>query len=669
MIHINFQDASDTDREPLNLEWIDTNGRGGYASSTLANCHTRKYHGLLVANLPSPPGRYVLLSKFEDSIFINGKELFLSQHLYPGFLFPAHEPMLAEFILESCPQFIYRMQGLQIRKSIMMMQGHDCVLVRYDLEDGPSSCVLRIKPFLAYRDYHGLAVENPFLQTTAVSRNNGFKIVPYESMPPLIFETNMTAQFSPSPVWYKQFEYPTEKERGFPYHEDLFLPGILDIQVHKGTSVIISAAASDIPDESPLAIKWSEETARRRGEVRQSKKITEAFETDEDRHHMAQLMTAGGQFLIHTPSGRPAIVAGYHWFSDWGRDTLISLPGLTFCSNRSEDGIAILAMLGKHEKDGLLPNYFSENEKKIAYNSMDASLWYFWAVQQLLIHTDDIRLIEERMWPVMKNIVKNLLAGTPRNCFVNGENGLLHAGSESTQLTWMDAVSNGKPVTPRWGYAVEINALWFNALCFTGELGNRFGDHELSLSDMIDVTSQSFSDAFWLEKEGYLADCFNEVNIDASIRPNQILAVSLPYSPLTPSQAAGVVNTVKEHLLTPVGLRTLSPSDTKYRGSYHGDSAERDAAYHQGTVWPWLFGHFGEAYLKVSGNAKTARVFLLNVIRSFLNNHFRDAGCGTISEIFDGSPPHRPNGCIAQAWSVAEIIRLYTILKRSGGKV
>jgi len=662
MIQINFQ--KNPDRDPLKLEWLDTNGRGGYASSTLANCHTRKYHGLLVANLQSPPGRYVLLSKMEDSIRYQDKEHFLSQHQYPGVLFPPDSSFLNEFVLDVCPQFLFGVEGLQIRKSVMMLHGEDSVLIKYDVERCAEEALLCIKPFLAYRGYHQLSQENLHLNTASVYIPMGLKLAPYDGMPPLFVKTNAYFHFFHDPCWYRRFEFTLEKERGFQDHEDLFRPGLLEIAVNGGTSVIVSVSTSISDPDDNLEQKWYREFGLRETEVLKSSRITAAVSDEEDRQNMAQLITAGSQFLIRTPSGRPAIIAGYHWFCDWGRDTLISLPGLTFCSNRTDEGIAILTMLAKNEIDGLLPNYFSENEAVKAYNSVDASLWYFWAVQQMLHCTGEIDIIAEQLWPVLKNIIRHFMTGTALHIFMNQTNGLLHAGDESTQLTWMDAMAYGKPVTPRWGYPVEINALWYNAVCFAHELGERIGDRDLSLEDLLDQIRHSFSDAFWLKSDGYLADCITDGHVDTAIRPNQILAVSLPYSPLNADQSISVVRTVKDHLLTPVGLRSLSPADSRYEGLYGGGPSQRDSAYHQGAVWPWLFGHFGEAYLKTSMDQAAAKYSLHQMLQSFLKLHLQAAGVGSISEIFDGDPPHPPNGCIAQAWSVAETIRLYSLLMR-----
>ncbi|MDI6777198.1 MAG: amylo-alpha-1,6-glucosidase [Syntrophales bacterium] len=645
-------------KEALDLEWLETNGRGGYASSTILNCHTRRYHGLLVANLKDPPGRHVLLSKFEDSLRIKGNEFFLSCHQYPGAFFPQNGDIIKEFRLASYPEFTYQLSEICIHKSIMLVYGEDRVLIRYDCGNCPGG-VLRLKPFLAYRGYHTLSRQNLFLHVKTYGVKNGFKIQLYDGMPPLYVQTSVKSQFFPSPVWYNNFVYSFERERGYDWLEDLFQPGVLEIPIKRGSVVIVSASLN-IPQRQLKRI-WTAEETRRARETSINEMIVNRF-GQEDRPYLRDLIIAGQQFMIKTPTMRPAIIAGYHWFGEWGRDTLISLPGLTFCCGRTEEGIAILTSLGEFERDGLLPNYLSADEKENAYNSVDASLWYFWAVQQMLKYTDDIETIRSGMWPVMKRILRHFMAGTVFNIYMS-DNGLLHAGGGDTCcLTWMDTVVGGKPVVVRGGYPVEINALWYNATCFAGELAERFGEDEFPFSDLIPKIQQSFHDTFWIESEGYLGDVFSNGSLDRAVRPNQILAVSLPYSPLTPSHQVQVVNKVKDHLLTPCGLRTLSPEDGQYMGRYGGDTLSRDMAYHQGTVWPWLLAHFGDAYLKVAGDKAAAKAFLLNYLRLFLSQHLAEAGIGCIPEIFDGDPPHRPNGCISQAWSTAELIRLYSLL-------
>lgn len=654
-------------REALGWEWLEVNGSGGYASSTVMNCHTRKYHGLLVANLAQPAGRYVMLSKFEDSLCLGREEHFFSCHQYPNFFFPPVRHCLSKFSLDPAPQFTYQIDGqidgqmgrIIIRKTVMLMQGENCVLIKYDLENAPDDLLLRLKPLLAFRDFHGLAKQNELFAAVTAPLKNGFLITPYLEMPTLFIRTNVSSKFSSVPCWYNNFEYPAERERGYGWQEDLFMPGVLEVAVKNGQSVIVAAALQEEPLQ--LKKKWTSELRRRSRGQEQEETIAAGF-PPEDRDHVRQLLKAGRQFLITSPAGRPAIIAGYHWFDAWGRDTLIALPGLTFCSGRGQEGIDILASLGKYERDGLLPNFFAPDDKNHAYNSVDASLWYFWAVQQQLKYTGDLRKVEHTLWPVMKNIIKKFMSGSICNIYM-ADNGLLHAGDAGTHLTWMDAKIGGRPVTPRGGFAVEINALWYNALCFAGELAASFGQEAFFPSDLPERIRRAFHNIFWIADGAYLGDVYAEGVLDHAVRPNQIFALSLPFSPLTESQAAGVLKIVRENLLTPCGLRTLAPGDQAYRGRYEGNPVQRDGAYHQGTVWPWLLGAFGEATLKYAQDKEDAKVFLREHLRNFLRQHLWVAGLGTVSEIFDGDPPHAPRGCVAQAWSVGEIIRLYRLLQ------
>ena len=654
--------SSSSPGQALTLEWLETNGLGGYSSSTVLNCHTRRYHGLFVANLKEPPGRHVLLSKFEDSLQAKGREYFFSCHQYPGLFFPDHDSFPASFAIGDCPCFTYRAEAMCVRKSVMPVRGRDQLLILYEIEKCPGPGLLRLRPFLAYRSYHSLSRQNPFLRVHTAGIRNGFTIRPYEGMPPLYIRTSVKSRFHPAPVWYNNFEYEAERQRGYDGHEDLFQPGILEVAVRGGSRVIVSISLQDFKKQTGKI--WAEERDRRVQERARIRSVAAGFENGEDRVHAENLIAAGSQCLIRTPAGRPALIAGYHWFNDWGRDTLISLPGLTFCSGRPEDGFEILSSLAEHEKDGLLPNCFSDHSQEKSYNSVDATLWFYWAVQQAIRYTGAYETIEIRLWPVMKKMIRHFMSGTAMGVFMN-DRGLLHAGQEGSNLTWMDATLAGRPVTPRWGCAVEINALWYNAICLVDELARRFGERALFFPELIPRIRQSFQETFWMEDQNHLGDVYRDGLLDGALRPNQILAVSLPHSPLDPDRWPSVVASVRRHLLTPCGLRTLSPEDPHYAGRYGGDSAARDGAYHQGTVWPWLLAHFGEALLRVAEDRGEARRFLLDLIRSFLRQHWSEAGIGCVSEIFDGDPPHRPNGCISQAWSAAELIRLYTILNET----
>ena len=666
MLQIKSEDSPGPDRAALAREWIETNGRGGYASSTVLNCHTRKYHGLLVANLDSPPGRHVLFSQFEDSLLLPDREYFLSCHQYPGCFFPGNDWILKEYRIDPFPSFLYRTEGLCLQKTILLLPAEDCLLVRYDIEDCPAKATLRLKPFIAFRGYHDLSRRNPWLNDRITSVNNGFFLEPYAGMPSLFIQTNVKSKFLAAPLWYDAFEYSLEGERGYDRHEDLFLPGTIEVPVRKGASVVVTAATK--PQGKQPKRLWTEEVSRRDLQAEERNAFASKFDA-QDREYIKALIRAGRQFLIRTPAGRPAVIAGYHWFGDWGRDTLISLPGLTFCQNRLQEGIDILLEISEHEWEGLLPNCFFAEGKEPSYNSIDASLWFFWTVQQMLRYNGAIAIVKDRFWPVMKRILRKFMDGTVHDIRV-GDNGLLHAGHTGSNLTWMDASVDGTPVTPRWGCPVEINALWYNAVCFADKLSRDFGDEEFSFTGLIPMIRHSFQKTFWSERDGHLGDVFCNGLLDRAIRPNQIFAISLPYPEaealMTPEQQASVVQVVQEHLLTPCGLRTLSPDHRDYQGRYGGNTASRDRAYHQGTVWPWLLGHFGEAYLGVRQEKAAAKAFLLRHLRSFLGGHLPEAGLGSVSEVFDGDPPHRPGGCISQAWSVAELIRLYVLLQEEG---
>jgi predicted glycogen debranching enzyme len=686
MIRIDLREIRSPDDS---REWLETDGRGGYASSTLANRHTRRYHGLHVANLQTPAGRHLLLSKLEDSLLAGGEEHFFSSHRYPGLLFPPDQPILEEFLLDLCPSFTSRAGRIPVKKSILMPQGKETLLVRYDLERCPQGGILRLKPFLAFRGYHELAHENAFLRSRAEGIENGFRIEPYAGMPPLVVQTSRASRFTPSPLWYNRFQYTEERERGFDWEEDLFLPGIIEVPVERKCTVILSVCYGDMmPHRVPATMRhhvptnptaiWKTEVIRRGRDQAADKRETGGF-TGEDREHLLALRRAARSFLITTPSGRPAVIAGYPWFGSWGRDTLISLPGLCFSTGRIADGIEILTEIGRHERNGLLPNFFSADGTPEAYNTVDSSLWYFWTVQQLgtrcRIMSPDKELIRNRFWPVMKRIIRAFMDGTRYRIGMDAR-GLLHAGDGKNALTWMDAMVDGIPVTPRDGYPVEINALWYNALCFASELTAEFGDPPFFDGGFIPLLRRSFREAFWGHDaascphddvascpQGCLGDVFRDGVLDTAVRPNQIFAVSLPFSPLDPAEQTAVVRAVREQLLVPCGLRTLSPADPAYRRRYRGSPAERDGAYHQGTVWPWLLGAFGEAALRVADDPEQEKENLRQYLRTFLRQHLVEAGIGSVSEVFDGDAPHRPGGCIAQAWSVAELLRLYTLLE------
>jgi len=643
----------------LGLEWLEANGRGGYASSTLLNCHTRKYHALLAASLTKPAGRYVLLSKLEETFASEGRTTPLFCHRFPGCFSPAELPPLRSFRWDPGPVFEYGDGGFSLRKEILLVFEEDQVLVRYEVLEGPPGGSLIIRPFLAFRGIHALARQNGLLQARPHLMDDGLSIQPYDGMPTIFIQMSASSRFDPSPGWYFDFEYERERERGYEWREDLFTPGEWTVPLERGKPVFFSASLHLC--RRNLTGLWTAESKRRRSEAASDRPFLDRCEP-EDRPAVQSLLRAGRQFLVRTPSGRAAVIAGYPWFTDWGRDALISLPGLTFRTGRPNPGTEILLGMAQQERGGLLPNFFADDGQPGTCNTVDAPLWFFWAVQEMLAATGDLDLVRKRLWPVLKRIVRHLIEGTSFDIFMD-HRGLLHAGSETMNLTWMDARVGGIPVTPRGGFAVEVNALWYNAVCFAAALAERFGEPDYTLSGLSGRIRHSFQEAFWSEGNNCLGDVLQGGGLDETVRPNQILAAALPFSPLDPHRMTAVVETVRRLLLTPRGLRTLSRSDSRYRGTYGGDAESRDRAYHQGTVWPWLLLPFGMALLRTARDRQEAEACLRGYLRALLREHLPEAGVGTVSEVFDGDPPHRPGGCISQAWSVAAVLHLHALLQ------
>jgi predicted glycogen debranching enzyme len=657
MIHLTFPDQ-DSSSAAFSREWLETDGRGGYAAGSLDFCHRRKYHGLLVANLTSPPGRQVLVSKFEESLKVGEVELELTAHQFPFFRFPPNGVPLREFIQDLHPSFTYERQGIRIRKSLLVLESGGQNLLKYELLRAPSGGKLRLRPFLAFRGYHELLRDDGRKIWTAEETAQGLSLRNSSPYPPVFLTVEGSWRFTPDPLWYYRFEYEEERRRGYDWQEDLYQPGVLEITLPVSGVAYVSLSLA-LPAED-LGCLWEKEIKRRREMIPGSATCLMG-EDVRDQNRLQILRRAARQFLITSPGGRPAVIAGYPWFTDWARDSLISLPGLAFGQDKPADGLAILRQLARHERDGLLPNFFAEDNGVNPYNTVDSSLWLFWTCQQYLLAGGCPSHLAGDLWPVLKRIIASFHRGTAYGIHVTSA-GLLWAGDASTHLTWMDACCEGRPVTSRHGLAVEINALWYNALGLGRDLARLWGEDAAFYEEAMERARAAFNETFWLEKKGYLADVVNERGRDESLRPNQILAVSLPHSPLDLSRSRQVVMAVKENLLTPVGLRTLAPQDPAYRGQYGGNQQKRDEAYHQGTVWPWLLGPFGEALLKVSTCREEARSFLLALLRNFLDSHLHQAGIGSISEIFSGDAPHTPDGCPAQAWSVAEILRLYLLL-------
>ena len=633
--------------EALSKEWLETNALGGYASSTIVGLNARRYHGLLVGATKPPVGRLVLLSKLEETLLIDGNQIELAANRFPGVVHPQGFRYLKHFRLDPFPIFTYEIEGIQIEKSVFMVQGENTTVIEYRVNaPGQVRTVeMWLRPLIAFRDYHSLTHQNPAINMQVQMQPGIISMSPYFGLPELHVAHN-AQEVEPSGLWFQNFEYDAERERGLEFREDLFNPCVLRFTLSSShpASVIASTAARDV---ARVESYRDTELARRLALVAHS---SDSF--------VKTLTASSDQYLV-SRGAQKTVIAGYHWFGDWGRDTMISLRGLTLTTGRYDTARSILRTFAQYVDRGMLPNRFPDAGESPEYNTADATLWFFEAARAFLDYSGDDEFVRKELYGVLSEIIQWHTRGTRYGIKVDAS-GLLHCGQSGVQLTWMDAKVGDWVVTPRAGQPVEIQALWYNALRIMEDLASRFGDEagEKSFRALAAATCWSFNRSFWNEKASCLYDVIDGVATDASIRPNQIFAVSLPHTMLSVERAAAVVANVQEHLLTPYGLRTLSPADPNYHGRYTGDQRSRDAAYHQGTVWPWLMGPFLTAYIKVHGGTPAARDQAEEWLTP-LKHHLNDAGLGQVSEIFEGDAPHRPVGCIAQAWSVGELLRVF----------
>jgi predicted glycogen debranching enzyme len=650
MIQFTKETCGDLDAA-VRREWLETNGLGGFASSTIIGLNTRRYHGLLVAATKPPVGRVVMLSKLEETFFIEGQPFDLSANRYPGVVHPQGFRYLKQFRLDPFPVFIYEIEGIEIEKSVFMIHGENSTIIQYELKknnhpESPKNLKLEVRPLIAFRDYHSTTRENGGINSSVEERPGLAAVTPYQGLPSLHLAHNAT-ELRKMGDWYRNFEYDAERERGLDFSEDLFNPLLLkfDLRLRHQASIIASTEQRNVAQLVEF----------RQNEITRRRKATESTLTDT----FAQTLASAADQYIVSRGDQKTVIAGYHWFSDWGRDTMISLPGLTLPTGKHDVARSILRTFAKHVDQGMLPNRFPDAGETPEYNTVDATLWFFEAARAFLAYTGDLEFVRNELYPVFADIISWHGHGTRYGIKVDSS-GLLSSGEPGVQLTWMDAKVGDWVVTPRRGKPVEIQALWYNALCIMEDLARQFGDEagQKRYRNMATVASWSFNRVFWNENAGCLYDVTNGAPPDASIRPNQIFAVSLTHSMLSSERAKSVVEKVQEHLLTPYGLRSLAPTDPQYRGRYTGGPSERDGAYHQGTVWPWLLGPFITAYVKINGDSDAARRQATEWLAP-LKGHLADGGLGHISEILDGDAPQRPGGCIAQAWSVAEILRTY----------
>jgi len=643
------QDVCGNLEAALRREWLETNGLGGFASSTINGINTRRYHGLLVAATKPPVGRFVLLSKLEETLLVGDRSFDLSANRYPGVVHPQGFRYLKQFRLDPFPVFTFEVEGLEIEKTVFMVQGESTTVIQYEIKDRgtflPDRIALEIRPLIAFRDYHSTTHENGSLNSKVEVLAGVASVTPYAGLPTL-YLAHDAKQLEEGGGWYRNFEYDAERERGLDFVEDLFNPLVLHFDLSSSRKATVIASTN--PRNAANAAQYRQsETSRRRANVMRAPREDEFVKT---------LTAATDQFIVER-GGQKTVIAGYHWFSDWGRDTMIALPGLTLPTNRYDVARSILRTFAQHVDRGMLPNRFPDAGETPEYNTVDATLWFFEAVRAYLAYTGDLDFVGNDLYSVLTDIVSWHVRGTRFGIKVD-PSGLLSSGERGVQLTWMDAKVGDWVVTPRRGKPVEIQALWYNALCIMEDLAQHLDDEPARkrYGGMATLTKRSFNRLLWNEKDNYLYDVVNGGPPDASIRPNQIFAVSLPYTMLSPEKAGLVVRTVQQYLLTSYGLRSLAPNDPQYRGRYTGDPVSRDGAYHQGTVWPWLMGPFITAYIKVNRNSELARRQAETWLGAF-KEHLSHAGLGHISEVCGGDAPHQPGGCIAQAWSVAELLR------------
>ena len=621
----------------LSKELIRSNRAGSYASTTIVGCNTRKYHGLLVSPLEQLDGEsHVLLSSLEETVIQHNKEFRLGIHKYPGNIYEPHgHRYIREFERDPIPSTTYRVGGVVLKKEIVLTQKDERVLIRYTLLDAHSPTKIRLNPFLAFRNVHTLSKSNMYVQKKCFDAKNGIKTKLYDGYPFLFMQISKKNEFVKVPHWYNDIEYFEEQKRGYDYQEDLYVPGFFEFDIKKGESVIFSGGLSEIPTHT-LKQRFNKELVNRIPR--------DSFENN--------LKNSAQQFFIKKGNDTE-IIAGFPWFGSWARDTFISLPGLTLSVGDFKTCKSVLDTMTKKLKGSLFINTGSDNQDN--YNSVDAPLWYFWAIQN---YYQEIGAAD-KIWKSYGKAMKEILSGYKKGIDFNikmHDNSLIYSGETGNALTWMDAIVNGKPVTPRIGYGVEINALWYNAVMFALEIAKEVNDQAFvdEWTDLPAKIKNSFVSTFWDSNRNYLADFVHGENKNWDVRPNQIFAASLKYSPIDDEMKNAVLTVVEKELLTVKGLRTLSPKNLSYKGRCKGDLMTRDLAYHQGSVWPWLFGHFAEAYLNLHGKSG---VKLIDRYLAGFEDEMSNHGVGSISEIFDGDPPHKARGTISQAWSVAEILR------------
>lgn len=644
MGYLRFEKALMTNlEESLSRELLRTNRSGAYSCSTIVDCNTRKYHGLLVVPVPElDDENHVLLSSLDTTVIQHGAEFNLGLHKYNGENFnPKGHKYIREFDCDKVPTTLYRVGGVLLKKEVVFQHYEDRILIRYTLVDAHSETKLRFKPFLAFRSVRQFTHENSVASRDYSNVENGISTCMYAGYPDLYMQFSKGNTFVFQPDWYRNVEYPKEQERGYASNEDLYVPGYFEMDIKKGESVVFAASTS----------------ASNTGELQQlfDKEVSERSPRDNFFHC---LVNAAHQFHNRASNDDRYILAGYPWFKSRARDTFIALPGLTLSIEEQD----YFELVMKTAERGL--REFMEGKplsvKIYEIEQPDVLLWAVWAIQQYEKHVGSEKCFQ-MYGALLKDIVYYIIDGKHPNLILK-ENGLLYSNGREKAVTWMNSTVNGRPVVPRTGYIVEFNALWYNALCFCSSVATTGGDLEAAsrLEKMSELCMHSFVSTFFNE-HGYLFDYVDGENVDWSVRPNMIFAVALEYSPLDKAQKKSVLDMCTRELLTQKGLRSLSPKSGGYNPVYVGPQTQRDHAYHQGTAWPWLGGFYMEACLRLY--KRTRLSFIERQMVGYEDEMTRHC-VGTIPELFDGNPPFNGRGAISFAINVAEILRTLEFLEK-----
>ncbi|MDR1757587.1 MAG: amylo-alpha-1,6-glucosidase [Bacteroidales bacterium] len=625
-------------------EILRCSGTGAFANSTLSGLNTRKYHGLFIVPQENVDGeRHLLVASLNEVIVINQMEFHIGIQQYKGgIIAPKGHKYLQSFRADTVPTYDYKVGKFHFSKSFLFEHGADRLLLKYTIVEDPESAVIRFQPLLAFRQIHRLTRENPDANTQYLPVNHGVGYCLYPDYTPVFLQCSIDDQlyYEHEPVWYKNFEYAEEIKRGYDGIEDLLCPGKMNVQV-KNKEIYLAIGTSEINPEE-----------------------IEHLYNEQLKYHTARstyfncLQNAAEQFIVKR-NHRTEVIAGYPWFGRWGRDTFIALPGLTLDLAKPELCKEIIDSMLPELEHGLFPNV--GQGEQAAYNSVDAPLWFIRALQQYTAYTKNERAI----WGMYGTYIKKILDAYTEGSLYHIRvlpNGLIHAGNKGVALTWMDAVINGEPVTPRTGCPVEINGLWYNAVRFAIEMARVAKDHDFAdkWKNKIQTFPAVFKDTFWSKEHGYLADFVNGDDKNFQVRPNMLIITSLPYSPVSEKIKQLILKKTLAELLTDKGVRTLSPSDPDYKGRYEGGQENRDRAYHQGTCWPWLLAPLADGLLTVY--QKSALPMLEKMLYRF-EPCMKEYGISTIAEIYDGDPPHRPNGAISQAWSVSALLHIKALIE------